>query len=141
MNAIVRTYRRDPMDNIDLATEYECPAIKRCSEAWYQAWKKHEATGINPVSVRLRANEAYRYAMPPLNSAENISDFVACVVHGMMVGSIIDELGTRWLYAAQVAAATFNAKQKALKSKKQKAAKLTSSRKNSNPPPSPTVKL
>jgi len=103
MRANGRPWPLEPMDNIDLAPDFDCPAIKRCCEAWYSAFKKAQADGINPVSVRLRANEAYRYAMPPLNTLENISDFIACVVHGMMVGCIIDELGTRWIHAARAA--------------------------------------
>jgi len=92
------------MDNIDLAPEYSCPAIDRCCKAWYAAFQKAQAAGTNPVSVRLRANEAYRFAMPPLNSVQNIKDFMACVVHGIMVGAIVDERGNRWIQAARVAA-------------------------------------
>lgn len=93
-----------PMENIDLAPEYSCPAIDRCSKAWYTAFQQSTDAGKNPVAVRLIANEAYRYAMPPLNSPKNIKDFIACVVHGMMVGAIIDELGNRWIQAARAAA-------------------------------------
>jgi hypothetical protein len=93
----------DPLDQIDLADEFTCKAIQRCSEAWYTTFDEMLARGSTRLSSRLRANAAYRYAMPPLNTPSNVRDFIACVVHGMMVGAIIDDLGTRWLYAAQVA--------------------------------------
>jgi len=103
MKIIARPGTRGPMDNIDLAPAYDCPAIQRCAEAWYRAYQNAETKGVNPISVRLRANEAYRYAMPPLNTPENVRDFLACVVHGMMVGAIIDELGSIWIRAARAA--------------------------------------
>jgi hypothetical protein len=126
------------MDNIDPPSEFDCPELKRCCQAWYQAYQKAEAAGAHPVSVRLRANEAYRYAMPPLNCPENIPGFVSCVVHGMMLGAIIDELGTRWLYAAQVASSLFKSP-KASKSMNQKDSKPCSSRKTRTLPPPPPV--
>ena len=91
------------MDNIDLLPEYDCPAIQRCCQAWYRGFRKAEAADVNKVSTYLYANVAYRYAMPPLNSPENARDFLACVVHGMMVGCIIDELGAIWIRAARAA--------------------------------------
>ena len=103
MKIIARPGTRVPIDNIDLAPAYDCPAIQRCAEAWYRAYQNAETKGVNPISVRLRANEAYRYAMPPLNTPENVRDFLACVVHGMMVGAIIDELGSIWIRAARAA--------------------------------------
>ena len=127
----------EPMDNIDISADFNSPAINRCCQAWYKAYKNAQARGTNPVSVRLCANEAYRYAMPPLTSAENARDFVACVVHGMMVGCIIDELGTRWLYAAQIAASMFK-QAKRPKSLKKKAPGSRSGKKNVAPTPSPT---
>jgi hypothetical protein len=127
----------EPMDNIDISADFSCPAIDRCCQAWYKAFKNAQAKGTNPVSVRLRANEAYRYAMPPLTSTENIRDFVACVVHGMMVGAIIDELAARWLYAAQITTSMFK-QAKRPKSLKKKASGSRSAKRNAAPTPSPT---
>jgi hypothetical protein len=127
----------EPMDNIDISADFSCPAIDRCCQAWYKAFKNAQAKGTNPVSVRLRANEAYRYAMPPLTSDENVRDFVACVVHGMMVGAIIDELAARWLYAAQIARSMFK-QAKRPKSLEKKASGSRSGKRNVAPTPSPT---
>lgn len=126
------------MDNIDIPSEYDCPEVRRCCQAWYDAFQKAQASRVHPVSVRLRANEAFRYAMPPLNSRKNIPGFIACVVHGMKVGAIIDELGTRWLYAAQVASALYKAP-KSSKSKNKKDSQPNSRQEISHPTPSPAV--
>lgn len=73
---------------IHLRSEYDCPAITRCCDAWYQALQSAEDRGVNKVSKWLRANEAYRNAMPPLNSPENIRDFLACLTHCTIINAI-----------------------------------------------------
>jgi hypothetical protein len=52
------------------------------------------------------AGLAYRRAMPPLSGQQSISDFIACVAHGMLIGAIGGNNGTKLLYAAQVALGT-----------------------------------
>jgi hypothetical protein len=136
-----RVWPLEPMDNIDLAPEFDCPAIRRCCQAWYSAFRAAQVANTNPVSVRMRANEAYRYAMPPLTSTENVRDFVACVVHGMMVGAIVDERGTRWLYAAQVAASAFRAMAAGSRAAARKPVKHSSTVKNRMDPLGAAVSL
>ena len=136
-----RPWPLEPMDNIDLSPDFDCPAINRCCQAWYRGYKNAQAKGTNPVSVRLRANEAYRYAMPPLNSPENIRDFIACVVHGTMVGAVVDDLGTRWLYAAQVAASMFKQVKPSKPKKTKPPRRNPAKRRYPPPPPPPTVWL
>ena len=79
------------------------PVLLRCCKAWIRAHESALARGVNPVSAILRGNEAYRNSMPPLSGADNIRDYIACVAHGMVVRTILPEIGTRLLYAAQVA--------------------------------------
>lgn len=43
--------------------------------------------------------------MPPLSGQQNIQDFIACVAQGMLLGAILVADGSRFLYAAQIAAA------------------------------------
>ena len=81
-------------------------AILRCCKAWYRALEAAAAEDRGVISCRIRANEAYRVAMPPLSSLENIRDFIACVTHGFLLGTVLDTVATRLLYAAQVAVAT-----------------------------------
>ena len=63
------------------------------------------AEGRGELSCRLRANEAYRAATPPLSNPENIRGFASCVAYGLVVGTILDTIASRLLYAAQVALA------------------------------------
>jgi len=96
-------------------TDLGNPVLLRCCNAWIRAHESALARGVNPVSARLRANEAYRNGMPALSGADNIRDYIACVAHGMVVRTIIPEMGTRLLYAAQVALSACNlGKSKAL---------------------------
>jgi hypothetical protein len=59
-----------PEEHIALAPEFHSPAVARCCQAWNRAFKSHLQGGANPVSVHLRANEAYRNAMPPLSTPQ-----------------------------------------------------------------------
>ena len=99
------------------------PALMLCCEAWAKTLKHQRAIGTNPVSCYVRANEAYRAAMPPLNSAGNIQDFIACTAFGIMNGPIALLLAPKLLYAAQVA--TANLRHSAPKSKRPKSASKT----------------
>jgi hypothetical protein len=103
MKVVAPPLFENTLDEIVFTSQFDCPAIERCCQAWYRTFEKALAQGSSRVMARLRANAAYRFAIPPLNTPENVRDFIACVVHGMMVRSILDDLGTRWLYAAQVA--------------------------------------
>jgi hypothetical protein len=94
--------------NLDLSInnpDIEHPAILQCCGAWNRKYKAERASGRGIASSGCRANEAYRTAMPPLTTPENIRDFVACVTYGTMIGSICLAAGAQLLYAAQVATA------------------------------------
>ena len=78
-------------------------AVTRCCEAWNRAFKS-EKMKREPYGPELRdARNAYCAAMPPLVGYENISDFIACVAQGVLLGAISESRSTRLLYAAQVA--------------------------------------
>jgi len=89
---------------IDLPLAFDCPAIVRCCDAWYRAFQSAESRGLATASTWLRANEAYRNAMPPLNSPENIRDFVACLTHGMIINAIVDPFSAKLLKVVALAA-------------------------------------
>jgi hypothetical protein len=82
------------------------PAVARCLDAWARANKAERAKGKNKSEASIDADRAYRDAMPPLSGQENIGDFIACVSYAMIIGAIRDDLGTKLLYAAQVAHTT-----------------------------------
>ena len=79
------------------------PAVTRCCEAWKIVYQAERAKGTPGVSCYLRANEAYRYAMPPLTSAKNIRDYIACVAHGMMARTIDMIVAPKLIAIAKVA--------------------------------------
>ena len=84
----------------------ENPAIARCSRAYTLALKIAIERGKDQVARATDAQRAYREAMPPLSGHQNISDFIACVAHAMLIDTISGPDGTRLLYAAQVAHTT-----------------------------------
>ena len=50
--------------HLALAPEFQSPAVARCCKAWNRAFKAHTDAGTSSVWVPVRANEAYRSAMP-----------------------------------------------------------------------------
>ncbi len=90
------------IDRLPIPPDLEATAIGRCCEAWYNAYEKAARQGRGEISCRIRANEAYRAAMPPLTCAENIPGFVACVTHGLVMGTVVDTIATRLIHAAGV---------------------------------------
>ena len=112
MSVVIPPDCADTLDEITLHPHHDCPAIDRCCQAWYDMYEKAHAQGSSGVMARLRANAAYRFAMPPLNSLENVRDFVACVLHGNMARTILPDLASRLLYGAQVATSIVKAMQK-----------------------------
>jgi hypothetical protein len=84
----------------------ENPAIARCMNAWACAYKLEKAKQNDHYEAVRKGNKGYRKAMPRLSGYENIRDFIACVAHGMLIGAIDGDDGTKLLYAAQVALST-----------------------------------
>ncbi|MGA3082036.1 MAG: hypothetical protein ABSD44_11715 [Terracidiphilus sp.] len=82
------------------------PAVARCLQAWARVNKAERAKGKSRCDASIEADRAYRSAMPPLCGQQNISDFIACVAHAMIVHIFQDDTATRLLYAAQVAHTT-----------------------------------
>ena len=90
----------------DFYPSLQNPAVALCNEAWL---KIHGATlerSKNVYTAERCAGIAFRLAMPPLSGYRNICDFIACAGYGMLTGSIKADIGTKLLYAAQVALAT-----------------------------------
>jgi hypothetical protein len=80
-------------------------AVAHCCKAWKRAYRASFAQDQVERFASDHAGEAYRAAMPPLTSRENSSDFVACVAHGILIGAIAANYGSKLLYAAQIAQA------------------------------------
>jgi hypothetical protein len=84
----------------------ENPAVARCMKVWDRVIQEEMANGKSKFCASVEARQPYRDAMPSLFGYENICNFIACVVRGMLIGAIAGEDSTRLLYAAQVALAT-----------------------------------
>jgi hypothetical protein len=107
------------------------PAVARCSKAWRCVVKAEWRATLAKMKEHPESNEegndsksaacfipseqarqAYRDAMPPLSGRQNISDFIACLAHGVLIHAIDEGLGNKLLYAAQVALSTLPPQQK-----------------------------
>jgi hypothetical protein len=87
----------------DVRPALENPAVAHCCEVWEVTLRRALKEGHKLVFARVAAHKAYQQALPPLVGLENIQNFIACVAHGMLQGSILHQHGARLLYAAQVA--------------------------------------
>jgi hypothetical protein len=94
-----------PHTRVALAPGFHNPAIVRCCDAWNKTYRARKASKKSTVISLLAANEAYRKAMPPLSGTQNISDFIACVNHGMILTAICDLQAKPLLAAAKAALA------------------------------------
>jgi hypothetical protein len=88
------------------------PGVARCVCAWIRVNKAERAKGRSKFEASCAADQAYRDAMPPLSGDENIRDFIACVTHAMLNNIILDNSGSKLLYAAQVAHTTTRSQSK-----------------------------
>jgi hypothetical protein len=89
------------------------PLVQRCMSAWRKTATEELirlASRENPdtpearnAAAREAGTVAYCNALPPLSNRQNVTDFIACVVHGIATGLIPGVRGTQLLYGAQVA--------------------------------------
>lgn len=80
-------------------------AVIRCCGAAHRAFLAAVAEGKPNCAAESEGTEAYRRAMPPLDSDENIRNFISCVAHAMLIRIIDPAEAPRLLYAAQCAVA------------------------------------
>jgi len=84
-------------------SEHSNPAIRRCLEAYKCAYEAEFAKRQDRVRAELAAEAAYRSAMPLLVGRANIRNYIACVGHGILIGTVYPNHSGSLLYAAQVA--------------------------------------
>ena len=80
-------------------------AVEACCKAHSRALKIAKKQGESKSFAADQAEKAFRKAMPLLSGSQNIRDFIACVVRGMLIEAIPSPVGARLLYAAQLASA------------------------------------
>ena len=79
------------------------PGIAYCWAAAVKAYKRVKANHKSSDEAESAADKAFLDALPPIDSPENIRDFIACVAYGLQVNVFLPETGARLLWAAQVA--------------------------------------
>src|ERR1700733_456792 len=96
---------REAMEELGLLDDEERQPINLKDKGWLANHEREKEALSKGASHTIKmANKAYREALPPLRGAENISDFIACVAHGMALGVFDTKEASKMLYAAQVAA-------------------------------------
>ncbi|MGD0734967.1 MAG: hypothetical protein ABR976_07455 [Terracidiphilus sp.] len=102
-----RNFELEIKSSLNSTTEQEHPSnnpsVARCCQAYNARYKVVLAMKEHAVTARAEARQAYREAMPPLSSPQNISNFVACVAHAILIEAINGSDGARLLSAAQTA--------------------------------------
>ncbi len=93
------------VENIAHGSAIENLGVIRCCSAAHKTFLAAVADGKPNDIAHAEAAEAYRRAMPPLDSAQNISNFISCVAHAMLIRVIEPAEAPRLLYAAQCAVA------------------------------------
>lgn len=85
-------------------------AVKRCMDAYKQAYRAAASVGAEEYKKLESATDAYRLAMPCMESPRAIRAFIACVAHGISFEIWNRHEPTQLLYAAQVALAAHKSK-------------------------------
>ena len=92
-------------DQIVNGSAIENVGVIRCCAAAHRAFLAAVAGGQPNESAESEGVQAYRRAMPPLDSDENIRNFISCVAHAMLIRIFDPAEAPRLLYAAQCAVA------------------------------------
>lgn len=86
-------------------------AVKRCCAAWQRAYdaviaNSKKSADFAEYDAVNAANSAYCNAMPLLVDYEGIRAFMACLSHGILIGTVPLEKCGQLSYSAQVALST-----------------------------------
>ncbi len=101
-------YLSAPCAPPDSSPALENAAVAHCCEVWELTRRQAWEAGNSVVVSRVAGHKAFQKSLPSLTGRENIQNFIACVAHGMLIGAILPQDGTRLLYAAQVAMTAAN---------------------------------
>ena len=92
-------------DHVVIGSAIENLGVIRCCGAAHRAFLAAVAEGKTNETAQSEGAAAYRRAMPPLDSDDNIRNFISCVAHAMLIRVIDPAEAPRLLYAAQCALA------------------------------------
>ncbi len=89
----------------DKPLSFSAAAVKRCMDAYKQAYRAAATVGADDEDKSKSGCNAYRLAMPCMESPRAIRAFIACVAHGITFEIWGLREPNQLLYAAQVALA------------------------------------
>jgi hypothetical protein len=113
-------------------------AVDSCVSVWTDIMKeKIKEKGLTKQEITDCGRLAYCSALPKLSTRKDVTDFIACVAHGMAINIIPAADGTRLLYAAQVSQTSFPPRKQRKKTRKS-ALKPDLNACNEHPMPTPT---
>jgi hypothetical protein len=92
------------------------PAVTRCLAAFTATRAAAKKQGLKAFDCTCAGVDAYRDLLPPLDSYENIRDFIACVARGIIIDSLAFRDGKDLLYAAHIAISALRAQPRELRS-------------------------
>ena len=120
-----------------LAGFYPAPnfAVEVCCKAFLEATRQSREEKRSHTDIARIGKVAYCNVLPRLSDHDGISDFIACVVHGMAVEAIPSSEGTRLLYGAQLAFSVLPAP------KRHKMRTKNTQNSTNNPPATPTPSI
>jgi hypothetical protein len=93
------------VEDIANGSALENVAVVRCCGVAHRVFLAALANGKSNDAAESEAAAAYRRSLPPLDSHENIRNFISCVAHAMLIRIIDPNEAPRLLYAAQCAVA------------------------------------
>jgi len=91
------------LEDIPNGCALENVAVIRCCGVAHRVFLAALASGKPNDAAESEGAAAYRRALPPLDSHENIRNFISCVAHAMLIRIIDANEAPRLLYAAQCA--------------------------------------
>ena len=91
------------VDDVAYGCALENIAVIRCCGVAHRVFLAAVAGGKHQDAAQAEGVEAYRRSMPPLDTQENIRNFISRVAHAMLIRIIPASEAPRLLYAAQCA--------------------------------------
>jgi hypothetical protein len=79
------------------------PVVARCHLVWQRVHRTVYKEKQSPVLARIAAANAFREALPALDTFQNIRDFITCVGFGLTSGVIFEASAADLFHAAEVA--------------------------------------
>jgi hypothetical protein len=111
------------------------PAVQHCRKAWEEAYDEEMRTvgdDDDHGPAVGSANRAYLCALPPLSGYDNIRDFIACIMHALVLNVLDPEDVEGYLAGAKVALSALRQKPQRKRHQRHTSEKVDKSKKESS---------